>query len=63
MARTFRAGFDGGECVECGEEFEEGDSIGYDEDDELCCAACLEEAEADIEEAAELWKGFWGEHA
>lgn len=60
MARIFQASFPG-ECARCFKEIEECDSIGYDEDDEICCEECLEEDEAEIAEGVEGWKGFVNE--
>lgn len=57
MAIIFRASFPG-ECTACCNEFDEGDFIGYDEDDDICCEECLEEDEAEIAEGVEGWKGF-----
>ena len=38
--RLFFARYDG-TCNECGNEFEAGERIGYDSDDEICCEDCL----------------------
>lgn len=54
MANRFTASYPGG-CSECGEDFDEGDRVGY-VDDELCCDDCCQAAE---DEEAELAKG-WG---
>lgn len=48
MGAHFTARYDG-ECAECGNTIVEGDPAGY-VDDELCCQACWEEAEAEAEE-------------
>jgi hypothetical protein len=60
MARTFRASFPG-HCSFCLADFDEGDEIGYNEDDEIICAECLAEDEAEIAEGVEGWKGFVNE--
>lgn len=38
--RTFPAGWPG-ECADCLTEFDQGDPIGYDADDDICCEDCL----------------------
>jgi hypothetical protein len=57
MAITFAAQWDG-ECSRCGEDFDAGDSIGYDQEDELCCANCIEKDQEEVEQDASAWKNF-----
>lgn len=38
--RTFRAAYDG-ECAACLNEIWQGDDIGYNADNEICCEDCL----------------------
>lgn len=45
----FRARYDG-ECSDCGDYFEEGDFVGY-VDDELCCGECVQSAEDEQDES------------
>lgn len=42
MGPVFNASYPG-ECSECGMDFEEGDPIRYDDDDEIICEDCGEE--------------------
>lgn len=44
--RTFRARYDG-ECMACGFSFDQDDPIGYDQDDSLRHAHCLDDEAAD----------------
>lgn len=39
-ARTFPARYPG-TCQGCGDRIREGDPIGYSDDNEICCADCL----------------------
>ena len=58
--RLFPARF-GGLCNdggECDGEFEAGDMIGYDENDDLCCRACLSAARSELDEGVQGWKDF-----
>lgn len=57
MGRRFHASFPG-ECSNCLLDIEEEDEVGYNEDDELCCAECLDEEEAEVDESVEAWKSF-----
>ena len=41
--RTFTARYPG-ECDDCGFAFDEGDTVGYDDDNNLSHARCLDEA-------------------
>jgi formylmethanofuran dehydrogenase subunit E len=41
MARLFEARYDG-RCTDCGEYFEAGDEIGYNEFDEIVCDRCFD---------------------
>ena len=45
MASTFTAKYDG-ECDDCGFAFDEGDTIGYDDDGNLSHVRCLNDAAA-----------------
>lgn len=60
MAKMFPARYSGTceDGSECDGEFDSGDMIGYNEDDELCCRACLMAQRAETAEAAEGWKDF-----
>lgn len=55
MANRFVASFPG-ECSECAERFDEGDRIGYVED-ELCCDDCCADAEDEEDGLMEGWGG------
>lgn len=59
MAKTFPARWDG-ECSRCNENFEAGDDIGYDDEDELVCAECFAKAEEDGIKTAAGWRNFVG---
>lgn len=57
--RLFPARYNGtcANMSDCFGEFEEGDLIGYNEDDELCCQACLMNARDQIDDtpSAKNW--------
>ena len=47
--KPFLAGFDGGRCGICAEEFHEGDELVYDSDDVLVHALCAEEEGEEVD--------------
>lgn len=46
------------ECSRCDDAIDEGDMIGFDDEDEICCEGCLAEDEEEIAKHAESWKNF-----
>lgn len=57
MGKRFLASYPG-TCGHCGDDIDEGNEVGYNEDDELCHGDCLDDLEADEVAGVDGWAQF-----